>query len=204
MPILTRLLSAALALFLAASVIQPASAAPAGDGEMRLGDPRAKVTVIEYASVVCPHCAAFNADTFPAFKAKYVDTGKVLYVFREFPTEPVEVAVAGFLVARCAPADRYFAVIDALFRGQEKLFESRNGRQFLIDAAKAGGLGEAQVEQCLKDEGRLAALQSRVNTALEVEKIDATPTFVIGQTRLKGAQSLEALSAAIDPLLAAR
>src|SRR5665213_2186956 len=84
-----------------------------------MGDPRAKVTVVEYASASCPHCARFNNDVFPAFKAKYIDTGKVRYVLREFLTEPVQVAAAGFLLARCAGKGKYFGALDDFFHGQE-------------------------------------------------------------------------------------
>src|SRR5271170_7604643 len=79
--------------------------------DMSLGNPTAKVTVIEYASASCPHCARFNNDVFPAFKTKYIDSGRIHYVFREFLTPPVEVAAAGFLTARCAGKDKYFSVL---------------------------------------------------------------------------------------------
>jgi len=180
------------------------SPVPAPPVEMTLGDPKAKVKVIEYASVVCPHCARFNAEVFPAFKAKYVDTGKVLYAFREFPTEPVNVAAAGFLVARCAPAGRYFAVLDALFEGQAKLFESRDVKQYLLDAGKVGGLDEAKIEACLNDETAVKAFNTRVQTAFEKAKISATPTFVIGDKTLTGEQTLAQLDAVIEPMLAAK
>jgi protein-disulfide isomerase len=182
-----------------------AHAAEAGlPGDMALGDPKAKVTVVEYASVTCPHCARFNAEVFPAFKAKYVDTGKVRYVLREFPTDPVQLSAAGFLVARCAPADRYFTVIDTLFRGQEKLFASRDAKPFLLDAGKAGGLTEDQVQSCLQDQARVDAFNERVKTAVETAKINATPTFVIGDKKLEGEQSLAALDAVLQPMLAGR
>src|ERR1700744_5268888 len=89
--------------------------------DMSLGNPNAKVTVIEYASVACPHCARFNNDVFPAFKAKYIDTGKIHYVFREMLVggdAEMQMAAAGFLMARCAGKDKYFSVVDAIFHGQ--------------------------------------------------------------------------------------
>src|SRR6201999_4058018 len=85
---------------------------------MDLGNPNAKVTVEEWASVTCPHCAAFNEEVFPGFKAKYVDTGKVHYISHEFLPPPTQVAAAGFLVARCAGKDKYFNVTDAIFHSQ--------------------------------------------------------------------------------------
>src|ERR1700761_2807887 len=93
------------------------------DQDMTMGPAKAPVTVIEYASVTCPHCAAFNADVFPSFKAKYIDTGKVHYVFRETPIHGA-IDVTGFLLARCAGPDKYFKVIDAIMRDQEHVFAS--------------------------------------------------------------------------------
>lgn len=169
--------------------------------DMVMGDPKAKVTVIEYASITCPHCARFNAEVFPAFKAKYIDTGKVRFVFREFPTEPAELAAAGFLIARCAPTSRYFTVIDTLFKGQDELFKSRQSKPYLLAAGKAGGMNETQVEACLNDKAKLDALNDRVRAA-EQAQIDATPTFIIGKSVFKGAQTLAQLDAALAPLLA--
>jgi len=208
MPLLARAVGAMLALVLAAApaLTAPALAAPAAAPaktppvEMTLGNPKAKVKVIEYASVVCPHCARFNEEVFPAFKAKYIDTGKVLYAFRELPTEPVQVAAAGFLIARCSPG-KYFQVLDALFKGQAKLFETREAKQYLLDAAAVGGLNEQQVDTCLADEAAVSAFNDRVQSALSKEKISATPTFIIGDKVLNGEQTLEQLDAVIQPLL---
>ena len=177
--------------------------AMAETGDISMGNPKAKVTMIEYASVTCPHCARINNNVLPAFKAKYIDTGKVLYIFREFPTEPVQLAAAGFLVARCAPADKYMAVIDALFHGQDKLFQTQDAKAWLIDAGKVGGLTEAQVQTCVQDKAQLEAFNTRVEAAFNTAKIQATPTFVIGKTKLEGEKTLDELSAAVDPLLAA-
>ena len=212
MPLLSRLARAfragPLAVLAATALVLAGPGARAADallpGDMSLGDPKAKVVVVEYASVMCPHCARFNNEVFPAFKAKYVDTGKVRYVFREFPTAPVQLAAAGFLVARCAPAERYFAVIDALFKGQAELLQNEDAKTYLLNAGKAGGLDQAQVEACLKDKARIDAYNARVKTALEVGKIEATPTFVIGDTRLEGEQTLADLDKALQPKLAAR
>lgn len=189
---------------LAAAVAMAAPVAAAdktGGAEIALGNPNAKVKVIEYASVVCPHCAQFNADVFPAFKKKYIDSGQVYYVFREFPTQPVQLAVAGFMVARCAGTDRYFQVVDKLFTGQGALMESGNAQKYLLDAAQAGGIDEAGVRTCLADEAALNALSDRIQHAVDVEKIEATPTFIIGTSKLEGSQSLTQLDAVIQPLL---
>src|SRR6201996_4270527 len=108
--------------------------------DMTLGDPHARVTVIEYASASCPHCARFNNEVFPAFKAKYIDTGKIHYVFREFLTEPVEVAAAAFLTARCAGKDKYFSVLDAVFKAQTQMFQSGDIKGTLLGIAQSAGL----------------------------------------------------------------
>jgi len=106
------------ALALAAGPVGAAPAKPPAD--YSLGSPKAKVQVVEYASLSCPHCAKFNEEVFPAFKAKYVDTGQVRYTLREMLTPPAEVAAAGFLLARCAGPAKYFGVVDAVFRSQPR------------------------------------------------------------------------------------
>lgn len=207
---LTAALAAVAAVLACTLVALPSAAAPApsptaaAPGDMSLGSASAKVTVIEYASVTCPHCARFNNEVFPAFKAKYVDTGKVRYVFREFPTAPAEIAAAGFLVARCAPADKYFAVIDALFKAQEALYASRDGRPYLLAGGVAGGLSEPQVQACLENKAELDAFNDRVKYAFDNGGVQATPTFLIGATKLEGEQTLAQLDAVLTPLLAGR
>ena len=99
-----------------------------------IGKANAPVTVFEYASVTCPHCGRWNAEVWPAFKAKYVDTGKVRFVLRELPTEPAVVATGGFMLARCAPPAKYFDVIDALLAGQQAVFESGHFRARRVPA----------------------------------------------------------------------
>jgi len=154
--------------------------------------------VVEYASDTCPHCARFAAEVFPAFKAKYVDTGKVLYSFREFPTAPVELSAAGFVLARCAGEGKYFDVVNALFQAQK----AETGREFLMAGAKAGGLDEDQIKACLDDPAALAELNARVKQAADVEKIDGTPTLIVNGVKMKeGEKTLKDLDAAIEPLL---
>ncbi len=170
--------------------------------EAHLGNLKAAVTVVEYASDTCPHCARFAAEVFPAFKKKYVDTGKVLYVFREFPTDPANLSVAGFLVARCAGEAHYFDVLSALFQAQTT---AKTGLEFLMAGAKAGGLSEDQVKACLTEEDAFKALSERVQHAVDVEKIDGTPTFLInGKKMSAGEKTLQDFDAALQPLLPAK
>jgi protein-disulfide isomerase len=191
-----------------APAASPAPPAPAvrlpprmTESDYRLGDPKAKVTMVEYASDTCPHCARFAGEVFPAFKAKYVDTGKVLYIFREFPTDPVQLSAAGFLVARCSGYDKYFDVVNALFQAQKT---AKSGLDFLMGGAKVGGLSEDQAKACLDNPTALADLNKRVENAANVEKIDGTPTFVVNGKKLPdGEKTIKDLDAAIEPLLPA-
>jgi protein-disulfide isomerase len=171
--------------------------------DMSLGSPKAKVTVIEYASASCPHCARFNDDVFPAFKAQYIDTGKVHYVFREFLTPPVDVAAAGFLMARCAGRDKYFSVLDAIYRGQEDMYKSGDSRGALLKIAQSAGMTEAQFTACISDDRAIQALNNRVETYEKRDHINGTPTFMVNGKVLDGEQSLASLSSAISAAQAA-
>lgn len=162
-----------------------------------LGNPNAKVTVYEYASVTCPHCGRWHADVWPAVKRKYVDTGLVRFVFRELPTEPAAVSTAGFMVARCATPANYFKVIEALFASQELLFAGNDFQSWLIKAGAAGGLTREKVLACAQDGSGLHALNARIEASLREHEIRATPTFVVNGTTLVGEQSLAELDAVI-------
>ena len=166
--------------------------------DMTLGDPNAKVKMVEYASLTCSHCGTFNNDVFPAFKAKYIDTGKVHYTFKEFLTPPNEVAAAGFLTARCAGKDKYFNVTDAIFHAQQEMFTTGDMRGVLLRIAQSAGLTEQQFNACITDEAALKALNERVEKAIKVDKVNATPTFVINGKKVKeGEVSLAELDAAV-------
>ena len=166
--------------------------------DMTLGDPNAKVKMVEYASHTCSHCGTFNNDVFPAFKAKYIDTGKVHYTFKEFLTPPNEVAAAGFLTARCAGKDKYFNVTDAIFHAQQEMFTTGDMRGVLLRIAQSAGLTEEQFNACITDEAALKALNERVEKAVKVDKINSTPTFVINGKKVKeGEISLAELDAAV-------
>ena len=174
----------------------PASVAQADD--MSLGNPQAKVRVIEYASASCPHCARWDTEVFPAFKAKYVDTGKVRYTLKEYLTDPEAIAAAGFLMARCAGKDRYFQVLDAVFKGQEEMVASKDVKGVLARIAKdPGGLSEAQFDACMRDMTAEKALAARVDRHVHLDKVESTPTFIINGKRTEGEMSLPELDAAI-------
>jgi protein-disulfide isomerase len=189
-------LVAAAALALGVAACSKPGAAISGD-DMTMGNAQAKVTVVEYASASCPHCAEFNNDTFPAFKAKYIDTGKIHYVFREFITPPPEVAVAGFLIARCAGKDKYFSVLDAIYHGQQAMYASGDYRGSLLRIAESAGMTEEQFNSCTTNDASIKALNDRVDKAVNKDGITGTPTFVVNGAKMDGAPTLANLDAAI-------
>jgi protein-disulfide isomerase len=135
--------------------------------------------VIEYLSNTCSHCAHFDATVWPQAKAKYVDTGKVKWVIREFLTPPEAISAAGFVLARCAGEARYFSVIEQIFKAQPEMFKTQAFRSTFLKIAKDAGLSEAQFEACLSDDAAYEALYARVKKAIDVDKIDGTPTVLI-------------------------
>jgi protein-disulfide isomerase len=166
--------------------------------DMSMGAPNAKVTIIEYASVACPHCGAFNNEVFPAFKAKYIDTGKVRWVEREALTGDPAIAAAGFLTARCAGKDKYFTVVDAIYHAQDQMEQGGDPHAILLNIARSAGLTEPQFDKCITDEKAINALQARWDHYVNVDKITGTPTFVVnGKTYASGALTLPQLEAAV-------
>jgi protein-disulfide isomerase len=191
-------LATAAALALTGCARTGGQAAVAGADDMSLGDPKAKVQVVEYASASCPHCARFALTVFPAFKAKYVDTGRVRYTLKEYVTEPEVLSAGGFLLARCAGKDRYFKVLDAVFRDQNAMVQTGAYRGGLLRIAKdPGGLTEDQFDACMTDKAAAQALSARVAQHLKVDKVRATPTFLINGKRVEGAMTMPELDAAI-------
>lgn len=171
---------------------------PPAEGDMVLGSPAAKVQVVEYASLSCGHCAHWNQEVFPQLKAKYIDTGKVRFVFREFLTPPNEFAAAGYLLARRIGQARYFEVLDAIFKQQAAIFESQDLWGGLLKIGKSFGLTEAQFTAALGDKAALAALNARVAKAGERDGIEGTPTIIVNGARFVGPTPMETLAAAID------
>jgi protein-disulfide isomerase len=176
----------------------PAAAlTPVGPDDMVQGDPSAPVTVIEYASASCPHCARWSMEVYPAFYRRFVATGRARYVVREILTDPAALAAAGFLVARCAGRRRYFDVLAAIFEAQTSLYRSSNLRGDFARIAARFGVASEQTDACLRDEAAFDALQARVARWSSVDRVTSTPTFFVNGRRMVGEQSLEDLAEAI-------
>jgi protein-disulfide isomerase len=171
----------AAATFLAGAAVAAPVALP---DDMSLGNPKAKVQVVEYASLSCPHCAHFNETVFAPFKAKWVDTGKVRYTLKEMLTQPEPVAAAGFLMARCAGPAKYFKVVDEVFRSQPR-WESGKIKPVLEEIGKANGVDEARFATCLQDQAALDALSARARRAFEADGVSSTPTLFINGKKLE-------------------
>ena len=163
-------------------------------GDESLGAADAPVVIVEYASMTCPHCAHFHETTFPELKKRYIDTGKVRFIFREFPLDPL--AAAGSMLARCAGKDKYFAVTDAIFQQQQQAFEAP--RETLLNVAKSVGMTDDSFNKCINDEKAIQALNDRVERHTREDKINSTPTFVInGKGMEPGFHTLDEMDAAI-------
>ena len=165
-------------------------------GEKTLGDPKAPNTVIEYASMTCTHCQRFNNTVFKQFKAKYIDTGKVYYIFREFPLDPL--ATSASMLARCAPPDRYFAVVDLLYEKQSDWAFVQDPESALRDLMKQVGFSQADFDTCLKNQTILDGVNWVKDRAAQKFSIDGTPTFFFNGQKKEGEQTLED----IDKILA--
>jgi protein-disulfide isomerase len=168
--------------------------------DMALGPANASVTITEYASMTCPHCAAFNETVFPKIKSEYIDSGKVRYVFREFPLDIK--AAAGSILARCIAKDdsgKYFAVTDMLFKQQNDWM--KNSAETLTRIGKQAGLSQQAVEDCLKDQALLDKIAADQKYAAEILKVDSTPTFFINGEKIKGEISFEEFDKKIKSLL---
>ncbi len=199
-------IGAALALPLAAQSRGPSEVPvaelmkPVGLPDLALGPDDAKVTVVEYASMTCGHCAHFTTDVWPEFKKKYVDTGKVRYVFREFPLD--NLAAAASMLARCTGKDKTFPLIEVLFEKQKEwAFGEGNPVPRLFEIAKQAGFTQESFDKCLTDQKLLDDITAGRTRAADVFGVSATPTFFINGKKLDGAPTMEKLDAAIEPLL---
>jgi protein-disulfide isomerase len=167
--------------------------------EMSMGNDKAPVTVIEYASMTCPHCAHFQEKTFPDLKKRYIDTGKVRYIFREFPLDTL--AAAAFMLARCSgekDSSKYFAMIDTLF-GSQRQWAIEKPIPPLLAIAKQAGFTEQTFDACLANQKVLDGIESIRQRGATKFKVQSTPSFFINGTLYPGALSIDELAKVIDP-----
>jgi protein-disulfide isomerase len=171
---------------------------PSPLGDMSLGAQNAPVTVIEYASLTCPHCAHFHEATYPELKKRYIDTGKVRFIFREFPLD--QLAAAGFMLARCAGPNKYFPMIETLF-AQQTGWVVQKPLEPLLGIAKQAGFTQQTFEECLKNQQVLDGIEKVRDQAAGKLGVNSTPTFFINGKRYAGALSIEELDKEIAPYL---
>lgn len=168
--------------------------------DIALGPADAKVTIVEYASMTCGHCAHFHKEVFPKFKEKYIDTGKVRFIMREFPLD--NLAAAASMLARCAPKDKVYPMIDMLFHTQaEWAYVQGNPVPKLFEMAKQAGFTQESFDKCLTNQKLLDEINAQRSRAAQQFGVSATPTFFINGKKLQGAPTLEAFDAMIEPLL---
>lgn len=163
------------------------------------GSPSAAITIIEYASMTCSHCAAFHEETWPGLKAKYVDTGKAKFILREFPLDPL--AAAGFMLARCAGPDKRDALVDRLFAEQNSWAFVEKPLEPLLALAQKAGFSQADFETCLKNQQLYDQVNQTRDRAAERFAIDSTPTFFVNGRKLTGEIAISDFDKVLAPLL---
>lgn len=170
--------------------------APGPLPEMSIGKADAPVTIVEYMSMTCPHCAAFHRETFDAIKEKYVDTGKVRFILREFPLD--NKAVAAIMLARCAPDGQQFPLVSALFKNQINWVTAPDARAALLQMSKLAGFTQESFEACLTNQKLLDDVIKVREMGGKDFGVDSTPTFFINGQRYAGGMTVEQMSAVID------
>ena len=165
-----------------------------------LGNPDAPITIIEYASLTCPHCAHFANEVLPELKKKWIDTGKVKLVLRDYPLD--EPALRAAMIARCAPPDRFYAYVDTFFGAQEKWVTARDYRDALARLVKLGGMSQEEFDNCLKNtalENKI--VEGRLIASKELD-VNSTPTFFINGSKFTGAPTVEEFDKVLSGLSA--
>ena len=165
-----------------------------------LGNPEAPITIVEYASLTCPHCAHFANEVLPELKKEWIDTGKAKLVLRDFPLD--EPALRAAMIARCAPPERYYAFADTFFAAQEKWVRSGDYREALARLAKLGGMGQAEFDTCIKNtELENKIVEGRLRATQELE-VSSTPTFFVNGSKLSGVPTREEFEKLLSGLAA--
>jgi protein-disulfide isomerase len=167
-------------------------------GDEVQGQADAPVTIVEYASMTCPHCSHFHETTYPEMKKKYIDTGKVRFIFREFPLDPLAAAAA--MLARCAGKDKFFPLIDAFF-AQQKDWVVQKPLQPMFAIAKQAGFTQQTFDECLANQQLLNSLEEQRTRATQKFNVNSTPTFFINGKTVRGALTPEELDKQVAPYL---
>jgi len=167
-------------------------------GDQIQGQADAPVTIVEYASMTCPHCSHFHETTYPEMKKKYIDTGKVRFIFREFPLDPLAAAAA--MLARCAGKDKFFPLIDAFF-AQQKDWVVQKPLQPMFAIAKQAGFTQQSFDECLANQQLLTGLEEQRTRATQKFNVNSTPTFFINGKTVRGALTPEELDKQVAPYL---
>ena len=167
--------------------------------ETAMGRDDAPVTIIEYSSLTCPHCATFHRDTLPKIKEAYIDTGKVRLVSRDFPLGGLALAAAA--LTRCAGPAKYFGFLEVLFRSQDMWAKAQNPRDALLQVSRFAGLTEADFDACLSNEALIKTIQTRARKASQEFEIHSTPTFLVEGSKVSGALSFEEFQDILDAAL---
>ncbi len=170
-----------------------------GADEFVLGTADAPITIVEYASLTCPHCARFHSDTLPALKKEFIDTGKVRIVYRDFPLD--RLALAAAMTARCAGRERYFGFIDTFFARQASWARDSDPLAALGRLARLGGMSQADFDACLKNQAVNDAVLKQRLAGEKTFKINATPTLIINGAKYSGGLNLEQMRAVIAAML---
>jgi protein-disulfide isomerase len=186
---------------LAQNVAPADLAVPGPLGDVALGPADAKVTIVEYASLTCSHCAAFHKETWPELKKRYVDTGRVRFILREFPLDPL--ATAGFMLARCDGEGKYYPITDLLFDQQRNWAFTDKPLDALRAMMRQAGFSQEKFDACLKDQKLYDAVNAVKNRGMEQFRVDSTPTFFINGQRHPGNLSIDELEKIIKPMLGA-
>ncbi|WP_417666809.1 thioredoxin domain-containing protein [Roseibium sp.] len=181
---------------LAESVDMDALLTPGPLGDKILGSEDAPVTIVEYASMTCGHCANFHKKTYPALKSDYIETGKVRFIFREFPLDAV--AAAAFMLARSAPADKYFEIVDIMFEQQRSWAFTDNPYNSLLNFSKQIGFTQESFEEALTNQGLLDAVNAVRDRGANEFGVNSTPTFFINGEKHSGALSIEDMGKIIE------
>jgi protein-disulfide isomerase len=167
--------------------------------EGSLGNEKAPVTVVEFASLTCPHCAAFANRTFDQFKAKYIDTGKVHYIYRDFPFDQIGLRAA--MMARCAGPSQYFGYLAILFKDQDNWATDKDPMAALLKIARLGGMSKEDFDACMNNKALMDGILKVRLDAEQKLKVDATPTFIINGTKHEGDMPLSEFDQILGPLL---